>query len=93
MEEDERRAIREDPRTIAAFRAQYERKVACEAEERRQAEEARRQREAAARWEEEKKSRKRHWVDAGEKVAGGSRNWPRCIVSRARSLSLGIFGG
>lgn len=64
MAEDERRAINEAPRTVAAFRDMDRRQKEREDEERRQAEEARRQREAeaAARMEEEKRRRKDSWI-------------------------------
>lgn len=78
MEEDRVRAINEDPRTIAAFRALDERKAAQEAEERHQAENLRRQQgaEVAAQWEEEKERRKRRWVDAGGTKEEFEAAWP-----------------
>jgi hypothetical protein len=78
MEEDRRRAINEDPRTVESFRAIDQWAAKQEAEERRQAEEARRHREAeaAAQWEEEKQSRKQQWVEAGGTEGEFEVAWP-----------------
>jgi hypothetical protein len=78
MEEDERRAINEDPRTVAAF-ARLDRLAAEEeAERQRLAEEAERQREAevAAEWEREKESRRRQWLEAGGTESEFEEAWP-----------------
>src|SRR5918999_1665925 len=63
MEADERRAIMEDPRTVAAFRAMDEREAAREAE-------------VAAEWEKEKESRRHQWVDAGGGEEEFEEAWP-----------------
>lgn len=78
MEEDERRAINEDPRTKAGF-ARLDRWVAeQEAEEKRLGEEERREREAeaAAEWEREKEHRRRLWVGAGGAESEFEEAWP-----------------
>ncbi len=78
MEEDRRRAIAEDPRTVALLQAVEERKRAEEAEERERAEEARqkREREAAARWEEERTRRRDLWIAGGGAESEFDSAWP-----------------
>ena len=77
-EEDRRRAINEDPRTIAALQAVEERQAAERAEERRQENEARKQREldAKAAWAEEYDRRLQLWVASGGAESDFDAAWP-----------------
>lgn len=79
MVEDEREALANDPRTIAAARSaeRYERER--QGEQQRQADEARRQEQAqaAAEWEKEKQRRLLIWIASGGTEAEFDRAWPQ----------------
>ncbi len=78
MMEDRRRAIAEDPRTVAALQAVEDREREALFEERERAEEARqrREREAAARWEEERTRRRNLWIAGGGAESEFDSAWP-----------------
>ncbi len=78
MMEDRRRAIAEDPATVAAREAMAEREREEEAEERERAEEARqrREREAATRWKEERMRRRNLWIAGGGAESEFDSAWP-----------------
>ena len=78
MEEDKRRAIYEDPRTVAAVRAaeKHKRQQEAEAEQRRRQLEEDRRAGARAELEAEKESKRSQWLDAGGDAESFERAWP-----------------